>query len=213
MAQAIRILVADDHAIVREGIRALLVEQPDMTLVGEAENGEQAIAQARAIQPDVILLDLLMPRKDGLSAIPEIRSNAPSARILVLTSFTEDKKIFPALKAGAHGYLLKDSSPQELVQAIRDVYAGESPLDPTVARKVIQALNSPESQSQETLTERELDVLKCMAEGLSNQEIAEKLVVGERTIRTHIDHILQKLKATSRTQAVMVALRRGWIEL
>lgn len=211
MTETIRILIADDHAIVREGLRALIDTKPDMELVGEAADGVEAVLKARSLQPDVILLDLVMPRKDGIEAIGEIKRENPEARILVLTSFAEDEKVFPAIQAGALGYLLKDSSPQELLKAIREVYRGESSLHPAIARKLIRELNRPSDLPaiEEPLTEREVEVLILVARGLSNQEIAERLVVSERTVRTHVSNILGKLHLANRTQAALYAVREG----
>ena len=212
--ECIRIVIADDHAIVREGLRALIETEPGMTLVGEASDGLDAIRLARALTPDVILLDLVMPHKDGLAAITEIKQDQPQARILVLTSFAEDDKVFPAIKAGALGYLLKDTTPQALLQAIRDVYQGESSLHPTIARKLIRELHQPASPppAGEELTEREVEVLSLVAQGLSNQEIADQLVVSERTVRKHVSNILGKLHLANRTQATLYALRTGIVE-
>ena len=211
MTETIHILIADDHAIVREGLRALIETERGMELVGEAADGVEAVLRARSLQPDVILLDLVMPRKDGIEAIGEIKQENPEARILVLTSFAEDDKVFPAIQAGALGYLLKDSSPQELLQAIREVYRGESSLHPAIARKLIRELNRPSDlpATEEPLTEREVEVLILVARGLSNQEIAERLVVGERTVRTHVSNILGKLHLANRTQAALYAVREG----
>jgi NarL family two-component system response regulator LiaR len=211
MTETIRILIADDHAIVREGLRALIGTKPDMELVGEAADGVEAVLKARSLRPDVILLDLVMPRKDGIEAIGEIKRDNPKARILVLTSFAEDEKVFPAIQSGALGYLLKDSSPQELLQAIREVYRGESSLHPAIARKLIRELNRPSDlpATEEPLTEREVEVLALVARGLSNQEIAERLVVSERTVRTHVSNILGKLHLANRTQAALYAVREG----
>ncbi|HSK67237.1 MAG TPA: response regulator transcription factor [Anaerolineales bacterium] len=215
MDETIRILIADDHAIVREGLRALIATEPGLELVDEAADGVEAVDKVRALRPDVILLDMMMPRKDGLGAIQEIIADSPDARILVLTSFAEDEKVFPAIKAGALGYLLKDSSPQELLQAIRNVHRGEASLHPTIARKLMRELNQTPSLPPTTdpLTEREVDVLKHVAQGLSNDEIAEKLVVSERTVRTHVSHILDKLHLANRTQMALYAVREGIAKL
>jgi NarL family two-component system response regulator LiaR len=214
MTETIRILIADDHAIVREGLRWLIDTEPGMELVGEAADGVEAVLKTRSLQPDVILLDLVMPRKDGIEAIGEIKGENPEARILVLTSFAEDDKVFPAIQAGALGYLLKDSSPQELLKAIREVYRGESSLHPTIARKLIRELHRPLGSlppTEEPLTEREMEVLSLVARGLSNQEIADRLVVSERTVRTHISNILGKLHLANRTQAALYAVREGLV--
>lgn len=209
--EPIRILIADDHPIVREGLRALIHSMPDLELAGEATNGEEAVEKARVLQPDIILLDLMMPRKDGLTAIREIRHANPEARILVLSSFSEEEKVFPAIKAGALGYLLKDSLPQALLQAIHEVHAGESSLHPVIARKLIRELSQPSTlpPTQSPLTAREMEVLKLVAQGLSNREIAKRLAFSEHTVRTNVGHILQKLHLANRTQAALYALREG----
>lgn len=211
----IRVLIADDHVVVREGLRALIEAKPDMELVGEAQDGAEAVLLAHSLKPDVILLDLVMPYMDGIEAISEIRRENPTARILVLTSFAGDDKVFPAIKAGALGYLLKDSSSQALIQAIREVYRGESSLHPTIARKLIRELNqpSPATPAESLLTEREEAVLKCVAGGLSNQEIAETLVISQRTVSCHVSNILEKLHLVNRTQAALYALREGLASL
>lgn len=210
----IRILIADDHAIVRKGLVTLITTEPGLELLGEAEDGLEAVLKARSLQPDVILLDLVMPRQDGLEAIKQIKEENPAACILVLTSFADDDKVFPAIKAGALGYLLKDASPGQLLQAIRDVYHGESSLHPTIARKLIRELNQPSDlpPSAEPLTERELEVLKLVAQGLTNQEIAGKLVVTERTVTTHVSNLLGKLHLANRTQAALYAIREGLVD-
>ena len=211
----IRILIADDHAIVREGLRTLITAKPGLELVGEAADGEEAIALARLVSPDVILLDMIMPRKDGLETIKIIKRENPQARILVLTSFSDDDKVFAAIKAGALGYLLKDSSPQQLIQAIRSVYQGQPSLHPTIALKLIRELNQPSELplSEEPLSEREVDTLRLVAQGLTNQEIADKLSISERTVGKHVSNILDKLHLANRTQAALYALRRGLADL
>lgn len=211
MSEPIRILMADDHAIVREGLRSLIATDPQLKLVGEASDGEEAVRLFAELIPDVTLLDLMMPRKDGITTIQEIKARHPEAKILVLTSFVEDEKVFPAIKAGALGYLLKETSPDDLLQAIREVYRGESSLSPAIARKLINELNRPVDapQTEEPLSERELEVLVLIAEGLSNQEIADQLVVSVRTVRNHVGNILSKLHLANRTQAALYAVRKG----
>lgn len=211
MTKKIRILIADDHAVVRRGLRTILLSEPEMELADEAADGMEAVLKARACRPDVILLDMVMPRLDGLGAIQQIKHENPAARILVLTSFAEDDKLFPAIKSGALGYLLKDSAPEQLLQAIRDVYAGKSSLDPSVALKLIRELNRPSDLplSPDPLSDRELEVLKLVARGLTNQEIADTLIIGERTVGNHISSILSKLHLANRTQAALYALREG----
>ncbi len=211
MKTPIRVLITDDHEIVRKGISALLATEKDIQVVGEAANGEEAVAKAAALKPDVVLMDLVMPGVDGIEATRRITGQMPGVRVLVLTSFAADDKVFPAVKAGALGYLLKDSGPDELIEAIRRVHRGEPSLEPSIARKVLQELSSPSKAKPTTdpLTERELDVLRRIAQGLSNKEIADKLFVAEWTVRTHVSNILSKLHLASRTQAALYALRSG----
>jgi NarL family two-component system response regulator LiaR len=197
------------------GIQALLATETNIE-VGEAENGKEAIRLVEKLNPDVILMDLQMPEMGGIEAITHITASKPNARILVLTSFATDDKVFPAIKAGALGYLLKDSSPEELVRAIRQVYRGESSLHPTIARKVLQELSRPLRQTKTTdepLTEREVDVLRLIARGMGNQQIADNLVISEATVRTHVSNILSKLHLASRTQAALYALQKGLASL
>ena len=211
----IRVLITDDHSIVRKGIRALLATEPDIEVVGEAGDGAEAAAQAQALHPDVILMDLVMPKVDGIEATRRILAQQPGMRILVLTSFAADDKVFPAIKAGALGYLLKDSGPDELVQAIHQVHRGEPSLEPSIARKVLLELSQPPKTplTAEPLTEREVDVLRLVAQGRSNRDIAEELVITEMTVRTHVSNILSKLHLASRTQAALYALREGLASL
>ena len=211
MCETIRVLVADDHAIVREGLRALISTEPGMELLGEAADGEETVRLAEVLRPDVILLDLMMPRKDGLAAIRDLKEHNPDVHVLVLTSFADDDKVFGAIKTGALGYLLKDSAPQEVLRAIREVARGEASLHPTIARKLIRELNQPARlpSTEEPLTGREIDILRLVAQGLSNQEIADHFIICERTVRTHVSSILAKLHLASRTQAALYALREG----
>lgn len=207
----IRVLIVDDHAIVRKGIRALLSESGGFEIVAEVADGQEAVLMAEETQPDVILMDLLMPVMDGIEATRQITSRRSDARILVLTSFAADNKVFPAIKAGALGYLLKDSSPEELIRAIHQVHRGEPALHPTIARKLLQEIAQPVDlpPAPEALTARELMVLRHIAQGMSNQEIADELIVSEPTVRAHVSHILGKLHLASRTQAALYAVREG----
>lgn len=211
----IKVLVVDDHLVVRAGIRTLLAAEPGIEVAGEAGNGVEAIAQASQLQPDVILMDLMMPQMDGISAIREILLNQPAARILVLTSFEADDKVFPAIRAGALGYALKDFGPEELVSAIHRVYRGESALHPAIARKVLHELvHQPRRTApSEPLTEREIEVLRLIAQGESNVDIASILGIGAATVSKHITHILSKLQLANRTQAALYALREGMASL
>lgn len=209
--KCIRVLVVDDHAIIRKGMKAVLELVPDIELVGEAENGLQAVKMDLDLRPDVILMDLMLPEMDGIASTREIKLKRPEARILVLTNFAGEEMIFPAIKAGAMGYHLKDSSPEALVDAIRQVYLGESSLHPLIAKKVLEEFHAPSEKqlSAEPLTQRELEVVRLIARGYENKDIAEKLVVSEATVRTHVSNILGKLHLASRTQAALYALREG----
>jgi NarL family two-component system response regulator LiaR len=211
----IRVLIADDHAIVRKGICALLATEPNIEVVGEARDGQEACTQAQKAKPDVILMDLVMPGMDGLEATRRIVNLQPEARVLVLTSFAEDDQVFPAIKAGAHGYLLKDTGPEDLVQAIQQVHRGESSLHPSVARRLLRQLSASSEQGsdRDVLTERELEVLRLVAQGQSNKEISGMLTISEATVRTHVSNILAKLNLCSRTQAALYALREGLASL
>jgi NarL family two-component system response regulator LiaR len=211
----IRILIADDHAIVREGLRSFISLEPDMEVVGEATDGIAVVEEARALDPDVILLDIVMPRQDGLQALQQLMEERIRARVIVLTSFAQHDQIFPAIKSGAMGYQLKDSSPEQLVQAIREVHHGQASLHPVIARKVIEEVNQ-ESElppTDDPLTEREVEVLKLVAQGLTNQEIAQTLVINESTVASHISNILEKLHLANRTQAALFAMRKGLASL
>jgi two-component system, NarL family, response regulator LiaR len=207
----IKVLVVEDQAVVREGVVAILSFSPDIEVVGQAENGLQALTMVKAKKPDVILLDLVMPQMDGLTAIPRIKEINPDAKILVLTSFAEGDRVYQAIKSGALGYMLKDSTRDQLLQSIRDVSQGRASLHPSVALKVIQEINRPSDLSNniEPLTARELETLQLIARGLSNQEIANALFVHERTIAKYVSSILNKLHLANRTQAALFALREG----
>ena len=212
---AIRILVTDDHAIVREGLQKLISMEPGMEVIGEAANGIEAVQMACELKPDVILMDMVMPRMGGLEAIRKIKEECPDARVLVLTSFSDDETVFPAIKAGALGYLLKNTSPDILLNAIRDVHKGNSSISPDIANKLMSELQrrSDLPLTKEPLTEREMDVLNQVAHGLTNQEIADQLVISEGTVRTHVSNILSKLHLANRTQAALYALREGYTPL
>lgn len=215
MNERIRVLIADDHHVVRGGIRALLETEEDIDVIDEAADGVETVLKTRSLNPDVILMDLMMPRKTGIEAIEEIKQEDPDARILVLTSYSDDEKVFAAIKAGALGYLLKETSTKELLQAIHDVYRGESSLHPAIARKLIRELNRPSNlpPADEPLTEREIEVLIFVTRGYSNQDIANALFISERTVRTHVSNILSKLHLANRTQAALYALKEGLTNL
>ena len=211
----IRVLIVDDHTIVRKGVRALLNEVEGIEVVGEASDGHEAVNQVESLEPDVVLMDLVMPGMDGITATSQITSHKPDVHVLALTSFATDDKIFPAIKAGALGYLLKDSDPEDLVRSIRQVNRGEPSLQPNIARKVLLELSQPikDTPTPDPLTERELEVLRLVAKGMRNQEIANQLVVEEVTVRTHVSHILSKLHLANRVQATLYALREGLASL
>jgi NarL family two-component system response regulator LiaR len=215
----IDVLIADDHSIVRRGLRTLISGEPDMEVAGEAVDGYEVVVQARDLNPDVILLDLVMPGQNGLEALAQIKAENPEARVLVLTSFGDNDRVFSAIRAGASGYLLKDASPEQLLQAIHDVYNGESHLHPTIALKMLRELDNPDTAvanrplTDDPLTEREVEVLRLVAQGASNQEIAKTLTISERTVGNHIGSILRKLHLANRTQAALYALRRGLVDI
>jgi len=215
MSDAIRVYVTDDHPIVRRGIKQLLGTEAGIEVVGEATNGREAIADMDQLKPDIVLMDLVMPVIDGIEAIRQIKAAHPEIQILVLTSFATDDKVFPAIKAGALGYLIKDTGPDELLRAIRQVYDGQLTLHPSIAQKLLKelSLTSEQPPSPDPLTEREVEVLKLIARGLSNQEIADTLVVSIATVYTHVSKILDKLHLASRTQAALYALREGLASL
>jgi NarL family two-component system response regulator LiaR len=215
----IRVLVVDDHAIVRQGLRTFIDLQSDMEVVGEGTNGIEAVELATQLNPDVILLDLIMPQMDGVEATRKILEGVPQSRVLILTSFAEDDKVFPAIRAGAHGYLLKDIQPNDLVQAVRESYQGKAQLHPDVTRRLMKAVsnNAPTQEvkltsvnnDMQVLTEREREVLDLIARGLSNREIAEQMVISEKTVKTHVSNLLSKLGLEDRTRAAIWALKHG----
>ncbi len=215
MADTITILVVDDHAVVREGLRAFLSLQDGFEIVGEAEDGDQAVELASELEPDVILMDLVMPKLDGVSAMRQLRERGgrgSKSRVIVLTSFLEDDRLLPALEAGAAGYLLKNSQPAELARAVRAAHAGDAVIDPTVAAHLVHALaDRPRAGALDGLTTRERDVLALIAEGRSNKRIALELGISEKTVKTHVGHVLAKLDVTDRTQAAVLAVRHGLV--
>ena len=213
--EVIRILITDDHAVVREGLRTLIGTEPGMEVIGEAADGIEAVQMACELKPDVILMDMVMPRMGGLEAIQKIKEQCPEAQLLVLTSFSDDETVFPAIKAGALGYLLKNTSPDRLLSAIRDVNQGNPSMSPDIANKLMSELQRKSNlpPTKDPLTDREMDVLKLIAEGMANQEIADQLVISEGTVRTHVSNILSKLHLANRTQAALYALREGYTPL
>ncbi len=220
-ARAVRVLIVDDHAVVRQGLRTFLELQSDppalpIKIVGEATNGVEAVDLACRLQPDVVLLDLVMPGMDGIEATPRIVEGSPHSRVIILTSFGEEDRVVPAIRAGAQGYLLKDIAPAELVQAVRAVHQGKVQLHPEAARRLMSAVAAREASPAgqpaaplEELTGRELEVLRLIAEGLNNREIAERLVISDKTVKTHVSSILGKLHLEDRTRAAIYALRHG----
>ncbi len=215
MSERISILIVDDHTVVRQGVRAFLEVQPDFSIAGEAESGEQAVQLAQELIPDVVLMDLVLPGIDGVEATRQIRRVSPRTQVIVLTSYYEDEHVFPALRAGAISYTLKDIRPAELIEIVRKAAAGESVLHPRVASRLIQEVR----QARRTvppafaeLTERELEVLRMIAEGRSNASIAEQLVLSEKTVKGHVSNILSKLHMEDRTQAAVFAWQQGLME-
>ncbi len=214
MSTPIRVLVVDDHPVVRRGIKSLLAEEDGIDLAGEAANGLEALQQVEKLRPDVILMDLVMPEMGGIEAIQRITSMHPQARILVMTSFAADDKVFPSIKAGALGYLLKDSDPEDMLRMIRQVHRGELSIHPSIARKVIQELNRSSDAMRgpltpSPLTVREVEILQLLAQGVENKEIARRLSLQDATVRTHVSNILGKLQLANRVQAALYALRSG----
>ena len=204
-------LVVDDHEVVREGLRAFLELQDGIEVAGEATDGEEAIAVAERLDPDVVLMDLVMPKLDGLGAMRELRARVPRARVIVLTSFLDDDKLLPALRAGAAGYLLKNAPPPELARAVRAAHAGEALLDPVVAARLVETL-AGDGDPLDRLTPREREVLELIGRGFPNKRIARRLEVSEKTVKTHVGHVLAKLGVTDRTQAAVVAVRAGLVD-
>lgn len=210
----IRVILVDDHNVVRQGLKLFLATQPDIAVVGEADNGQAAVALVAQLQPDVVLMDLLMPQLDGIAATQQIKSRYPDVEVIALTSFVEDQQVAAVIKAGAIGYLLKDVQPAELATAIRAAQRGEVHLHPQAARRLMQAIGPKEQPTlAEPLTEREIEVLRALARGESNKQIADTLIVSEKTVKAHVSNILGKLGLQSRTQAVLYALRHGMVSL
>lgn len=211
MPERIRVLLVDDHQVVRQGLRAFLQLQPDVEVVGEAGGGEAAVAAAASEMPDVVLMDLVMPDGDGVAAIRALTGAAPGARVLVLSSFADDERIFAAMQAGAAGYLLKDVDPDALAEAIREIHRGRPVLHPDVAARLMRRVADPAGPAAEALTPREREVLRLVVEGYANKQIARRLAITEKTVKTHVSSILQKLGVADRTAAAVLAIRQGLV--
>jgi DNA-binding NarL/FixJ family response regulator len=210
VAEPIRVLIVDDHAVVREGLRTFLELQDEIEVAGEAQDGADAVREAERLRPDEELMDLVMPRLDGVGAMRALRARLPSARVIVLTSFADDERLLGAIRAGAAGYLLKNAEPQEVVRAVRAASAGQTLLDPAVAARVVESIaDRDQVAGAESLTPREREVLGLIARGRSNKLIARELGIAEKTVKTHVGHVLAKLGVTDRTQAAVIAVRTG----
>lgn len=207
----VRVLIADDHSVVRQGLRMFLALDPDLEVVGEASDGAQAISLTRALAPDVVLMDLLMPGTDGVTATGAIRAQAPGTEVLVLTSVLDDHSVVDAVQAGAVGYLLKDTQAEQLCAAIKAAARGQVQLAPEAAARLVREVRSPDGEGPQALTARETEVLRALATGLTNREIGRALHIGERTVKTHVSHLLAKLGLQSRTQAALHAVRIGLV--
>ena len=213
MPDPIRVLVVDDHGVVRQGLRALLELQEGIEVVGEAADGDEGVEAATQLRPDVVLMDLVMRRLDGVSAMRQLRERLPETRVIVLTSFLDDDKLLPALRAGAAGYLLKNAEPQEVVRAVRTAYAGETVLDPVVAARLVETLAADDPGDPiDRLTPREREVLVLIGRGFANKRIALELGLAEKTVKTHVGHVLAKLGVSDRTQAAIAAVRAGLVD-
>ena len=215
--EKIKVLIVDDHQVVRQGLRTFLELQEDISVIGEAEDGQQAVERVRRLEPDVVLMDLVMPHMDGITATQQVLALGTGAKVIALTSFSEDDKVFPAIQAGASSYLLKDVSPDGLVEAIRAVHRGEARLHPEITRKLMQQVsqkhNAPQdSSAMDELTGREQEVLRLIAKGRSNREIAEELFISEKTVKTHVSNILGKLQLEQRTQLVIYAIKNKLVD-
>jgi len=214
--ELIKVLIVDDHQVVRQGLRTFLELQEDISVVGEADDGVKAVEMVNQLQPDVVLMDLVMPHMDGISATEKIRTSGSPTKIIALTSFSEDDKVFPAIQAGAASYLLKDVSPDDLVDAIRAVHHGEARLHPDITRKLMgqvsQTHSTPQEPLLEALTEREQEVTRLVAMGRNNREIAQELFISEKTVKTHISNILGKLHLEHRTQLAIYAIKNKLVE-
>jgi NarL family two-component system response regulator LiaR len=215
--EKIRVLIVDDHQVVRQGLRTFLELHEDIVVVGEAEDGERGVELVRQLKPDVVLMDLVMPHMDGIAATQQVRALGLPTKVIALTSFSEDDKVFPAIQAGAASYLLKDVSPDDLVDAIRAVHQGEARLHPDIARKLMQQVSQMHNLHQETsveeLTERERDVIRLVAMGRNNREIAQELFISEKTVKTHISNILGKLNLEHRTQLAIYAIKNKLVDV